>query len=109
MRNDWPLELTGNGQSVTQRLVLAEGRWRVTFTVENNFSAVFDERIPDHVALTAIDDGDGMVLLCNEVAASGTWTGQFQIGGAFGLSTNGMFLEINALSAAAWTIAIQPL
>ncbi|MCQ3808588.1 MAG: hypothetical protein OXB92_03180 [Acidimicrobiaceae bacterium] len=109
MRNDWPLELTGNGQSVTQRLTLAERRWRVTFTVVDNFTAVFDERVPDHVALTAIDDGDGMELLCNEVVASGTWTAQFQIGGTLGLSTNGVFLEINVLSRATWTIVIQPL
>lgn len=81
----------------------------MTFTVVDNFTAVFDERVPDHVALTAIDDGDGMELLCNEVVASGTWTAQFQIGGTLGLSTNGVFLEINVLSRATWTIVIQPL
>ena len=97
--------LTGSGSNLTQAVDVTEGRWRVTFAVE-------DSEELGAVTLTAFDDGDDQDLLVIEIVKENTYsqTTQFRAGdGIFDLAPGRVWFEVSASTGATWTITVAPL
>ena len=106
-----PVVLSGSGQDVTRAVNLAEGRWRVTFTVQGNTDKSFGTALDSNVILAALDSSDNSEYLVNDIASSGSWTSALTVGSGFGaLAPGSIWFEVEGVvRSAMWQLTVEPL
>ncbi len=98
----WPHTFEGSGQDVTSAVVLVEGRWRVSMSLEGSDESYFSVR--------ASDAGGDSDSVASEIASSGSWTSVLDVGdGILELDPGEIWFEVKADPSAEWQIEIKPI